>query len=154
MVMGRRDVVDRQCAVAAVECASASLRRASRTLNQVYAKSLAPSGLQPTQFTLLVASAVAGAVPMTTLADALAMDRTTLSRNLGPLEKQGLVLIAEGDDRRVRVVHLTRRGRAALTAALPLWKKAQQQVADAFGRDRLNRVLQELGALESAARDR
>jgi DNA-binding MarR family transcriptional regulator len=153
MVM-RRDVVDRQCTVVAAECASGGLRRASRTLNQLYAKNLAPSGLEPTQFTLLVACVVAGAAPMTALADALGMDRTTLTRNLKPLEKRGLVRVAEGDDRRVRVVMLTPRGRAALAVALPLWKKAQEQVVEAFGHERLSRVLKDVGALASLARER
>jgi DNA-binding MarR family transcriptional regulator len=82
------------------------------------------------------------------------MDRTTLTRNLKPLEKRGLVRVAEGDDRRVRVVTLTPRGRGALAAALPLWKKAQERVVEAFGHERLSRVLKDVGALALLARER
>src|SRR5512138_470295 len=150
--MKSRDMLDRQFRAVAAECAAAGLRRASRTLNQLYAGNLAPSGLEPTQFTLLVACAVAGAARMTALAEALAMDRTTLTRNLKPLERRGLVRVAEGDDRRVREVSLTPRGRAALAAAIPLWKSAQDDVSAAFGRDRLSRVLKDVGTLASLAR--
>jgi DNA-binding MarR family transcriptional regulator len=146
-------MVSRQCAIVASQCAGNGLRRASRAITQLYARILAPSGLQPTQFALLVACAVAGETPMTTLADALAMDRTTLTRNLRPLERQGLVRVEEGSDRRVRIVALTRKGRAALAGALPLWKKAQERVAEAFGRERLGRTLQEVSALERSARE-
>jgi len=90
---------------------------------------------------------------MTTLADALAMDRTTLTRNLRPLERRGLVRVTTGDDRRVRIVTLTTRGRTALADALPLWKKAQAQVAEAFGQQRLERMLGEVAALETLARE-
>jgi DNA-binding MarR family transcriptional regulator len=146
------DQVRKECAAVAAQCAAAGLRRATRAMTQLYTRSLAPSGLQPTQFTLLVACALAGEAPMTALADALAMDRTTLTRNLRPLERQGLVQIAEGDDRRVRIVTLTSRGRSTLAEALPLWRRAQSQVATAFGAQRLRRTLEEVGALETLAR--
>lgn len=89
---------------------------------------------------------------MTALSDALSMDRTTLTRNLRPLERRGLVRVAEGEDRRVRMVTLTTQGRAALADALPLWNKAQAQVIKAFGEQRLSRTLQEVAALERLAR--
>lgn len=152
MARRARNLVEKQCAVAATQCAGNGLRRASRAITQLYAKSLAPSGLQPTQFSLLVACAVAGEAPMTALSDALSMDRTTLTRNLRPLERRGLVRVAEGEDRRVRMVTLTTQGRAALADALPLWNKAQAQVIKAFGEQRLSRTLQEVAALERLAR--
>jgi DNA-binding MarR family transcriptional regulator len=84
----------------------------------MYDQFLAPSGLQITQFTLLVSCAVAGPVPITNLAEVLVMDRTTLARNLKPLEKRGMVKISEGEDRRVRLVELTEKG-WVLMKALP-----------------------------------
>ena len=148
-----RNLIEKQSAVAATQCAGNALRRASRAITQLYAKILAPSGLQPTQFSLLVACAVAGEAPMATLADALSMDRTTLTRNLRPLERRGLVKVAEGEDRRVRMVTLTSQGRSALADALPLWNRAQARVARAFGEQRLSRALREVAALETLARD-
>ena len=153
MVKTNQVRVEVQCARVAEQCAGNGLRRASRAITQLYAKILAPSGLQPTQFSLLVACAVAGEAPMATLADALSMDRTTLTRNLMPLERRRLVKVAEGEDRRVRKVTLTTQGRAALAEALPLWNKAQVQVVRAFGEQRLSRTLQEVAALETLARE-
>lgn len=141
-----------QCEVARQNCANANLRRATRAVTQLYDQILAPCGLQITQFTLLVACAVRGSVPLTTLADALVMDRTTLARNLKPLERQGLIKISEGKDRRVRLVALKERGYVALTAALPLWQKAQTQVEEGFGRAHLKGFLQDLSAMVELAR--
>src|SRR5208283_5804320 len=95
-----------QCAVVAGSCMCGNLRRAARVVTQYYAKLLKPSGLEPTQFTLLVACATAGPVPISALAGAIATDRTTLTRNLRLLARQGLAQVTEGADRRVRRVEL------------------------------------------------
>lgn len=110
------------------------------------------SGLQPTQFTLLAACAVAGSVPITVLAEALVMDRTTLTRNIKLLAKQGLVEVAEGDDRRVRVVKLSREGRNILTQMLPLWEVAQARMVEGLGQGRLDNLLKDLSAIVELAR--
>ncbi len=82
-------------------CACLNVRKAARAVTQLYDEVLQPSGLRATQFNLLVAIALAGEAPVTRLADALVMDRTTLTRNLKPLESQGLITIEAGTDRRV-----------------------------------------------------
>lgn len=142
-----------QCALVSATCAQTNLRRAARVVTQHYAKSMASSGLEPTQFTLLVACAIAGTAPITVLANALAMDRTTLTRNVNLLAKQGLVRIVEGDDRRVRMVALSKKGQAALTRALPLWRQAQAELTERFGSKRLDTVLNDLSALVESARE-
>src|SRR5262245_42005937 len=147
-----------KCAIVAATCAAAALRRADRMVTQFYARDLASSGLEPTQFTLLTACEVAGDASITALADTLVMDRTTLARNLKPLEREGLVRVVVGDeqggrsDRRVRVVQLTEQGREALRQALPLWEEAQARVVGGLGQDRLGYLLQEIAALEMLAR--
>lgn len=145
--------VKSQCGVVSQSCANAGLRRATRAVTQLYDHILAPSGLLTTQVTLLVTCAMTGSVPLTTLADTLVMDRTTLARNLKPLEKQGLIKISEGKDRRVRMVALKQRGYAALAAALPLWKKAQTQIEEGFGVTHLKGLLQDLSAVVKIARE-
>ncbi len=136
-----------RCAVVAETCAGGNLRRASRAVTQFYAEIMAPLGIEPTQFTLLTACAVAGPAPISVLADALAMDRTTLKRNVALLEKQELVSVREGRDRRVRVVELSAKGRATLVNALPLWEKAQSRIADGLGRVGLTALLNNLSAV-------
>jgi DNA-binding MarR family transcriptional regulator len=94
-----------------------------------------------------VACAVAGPAPISNLADALAMDRTTLARNLKLVEGKGLVKIMPGEDRRERIVILNDKGYSALAKALPLWQEAQSQIIEGFGQSRLDNLLQDLSAL-------
>ena len=76
-------------------------------------------------------------------------NRTTLTRNLKPLEKMGLVQIVLGKDRREREVTLTSAGESALGIALLLWKQVQQQVSQKMGSKKVGRLLKDLaGAIE------
>src|SRR5512143_1408514 len=131
-----------------------NLRRAARAVTQMYDRFLAPSNLQVTQFSMLVACAIAGPVPVTALAEKLVLDRTTLARNLKPLQTRGLVKVSIGNDRRVHVVALSERGYSALAKALPLWQEAQTQIVKGFGQPRLSSLLQDLSALVRLARGR
>ena len=83
------------------------------------------SGLRGTQFTLLATVIQTGPIPATRLADFLGLDRTTLTRNLGPLVRDGHVTITDGADRRVHKVAITAKGAEAARAAFPFWRKAQ-----------------------------
>lgn len=114
-------------------CTCFNLRKAARVVTQIFEAALEPSGLKATQFSVLAVLAAAGTATMTGLARALVTDRTTLTRNLRPLVKQGLIAIESGADRRTRFVALTGRGRAKLEAALPLWKKAQTRMVEGLG---------------------
>jgi DNA-binding MarR family transcriptional regulator len=135
-------------------CACFAIRRASRTVTQLYDEVLQPSGLRVTQLTVLVALSLAGPVPMTRLGERLVMDRTTLTRNLRPLQKQGLIAIAPGEDGRVRVVALTTRGERTLAKALPLWEQAQARVVGRLGASRWARLQTDLSWLVGLARRR
>src|SRR5262245_53850016 len=130
------ETLKQSCRVVASGCAGSNIRRASRVISQVYARALAPVDLEVSQFTVLIAAGATGGVPLSNLADVLAMDRTTLSRNLKPLQRRGLVTVAAGKDRRVRLVSLTPAGSALLQKALPLWQQAQERVIAALGRPR------------------
>jgi DNA-binding MarR family transcriptional regulator len=110
--------------------------------------------LRITQFALLVAAGGIGPVTVTRLAKMGAMDRTTLTRNLRPLEEQGFVQIEAGEDRRERQVTLTPRGQQALAAAFPLWEEAQAKIVRGFGRERLRRLHGELAELRAVSRTR
>jgi DNA-binding MarR family transcriptional regulator len=127
-------------------CACRELRRAARAVTQLYDETLRPSGLRVTQFTLLVAVAVSEPVPITRLADALSLDRTTLARDLKPLAQRGLLEVATGQDRRMRVVRLTRQGREAIGRAHPLWQRAQAQIVEGSPWTALAGGLQEVAA--------
>jgi len=133
-------------------CACANLRQATRAITQFYEEALKPTGLRATQFTLLTAIATCEVVSMTRLADVLIMDRTTLTRNLKPLKKEGLIETVLGEDRRKRLVSLTPKGEAALENALPLWEVAQTRVVEVLGQQQFANFLQELTSVVSLTR--
>jgi DNA-binding MarR family transcriptional regulator len=141
-------------AVPSPACACGRLRRATRALTQLYDDLMAPSGLRVTQFSLLSALARDGTARIADLADALLLDRTALSRTLDPLVLRGLVSIVSGRDARTREVSLTRAGEKALRAAQPHWKRAQIQVANKLGSDRLEALIATLGEIEALHPDR
>jgi DNA-binding MarR family transcriptional regulator len=133
-------------------CVGANLRMASRAITKLYDEMLRPGGLQLTQFSLLTNLALAGPTTMTRLAESLIMDRTTLTRNLKPLERQGLVEIIAGADQRTREIKITPQGLEALAKSLPLWEKAQTQVVNTLGMDQFDVLLMDLSTLVSLTR--
>jgi DNA-binding MarR family transcriptional regulator len=133
------------------QCTCFSLRKATRAVTQLYDEALRPTGLRSTQFSLLTLLEAAGPLPMTRLADEAVMDRTTLSRNLEVLEREGLVRIRPGADARVREVELTRAGSARLEDALPRWEQAQRAIARSLGPGRVRRMLADLSSAVSAS---
>lgn len=132
-------------------CACSNVRKAARAVTQLFDELLQPTGLRSTQFTLLVAVARLRETPMTQLSRVLVMDRTTLARNLKPLESQGLLTVEAGIDRRRHVVRLTERGRQALTKALPYWEQAQHQVVTYLGQEQWHALQASLQATMTLA---
>ena len=130
-------------------CACGRLRRATRALTQLYDDAMAPVGLRVTQFSLLRTLAAAGPLQINALAARLLLDRTALSRNLDPLISRGLVQSMRGRDARTREVALTAAGRRELRAAQPHWQRAQRDVRERLGAERLQTLIETLGELES-----
>ena len=132
------------------ECNCLAIRQASRHVTQFYDQLLAESGLRTTQFAILRRLQRGGPMPINTLAAALVMDRTTLGRNILPLERDGLIEIgASAKDRRRREVRLTAKGTARLRAARRGWAVAQQRFDEVFGAERataLRELLREVTA--------
>jgi DNA-binding MarR family transcriptional regulator len=113
-------------------CVCSKVRAAARAVTSAYDEALRPAGLRASQLAVLAAVAIDGSVSITALAQLLGMDRSTLSRNLGPLEKGGLVRIGEGW-RRSRTLEITKKGQSQLGKALPLWEKAQDGLRRKLG---------------------
>jgi len=130
-------------------CACFNARKAARSVTRFYDHMLAPSGLKATQLTMLGAISISGAATMSELAELLALDKTTLTRNLRLLATAGLVAIDPGADRRARIVALKPAGTYALERALPLWREAQRRVAEHLGEARWRRLIDDLAELES-----
>ncbi|HZA29193.1 MAG TPA: MarR family winged helix-turn-helix transcriptional regulator [Gammaproteobacteria bacterium] len=128
-------------------CACFNLRKVTRAVTQLYDEMLRPAGLRVTQFSLLVAVRMAGPVGVMRLAEITVMDRTTLTRNLELLQKQGLIEVTAGADRRSRIVTITAEGNGAIAEALPFWKKAQSHVVNSLGQERWADMLMDLEEL-------
>lgn len=111
----------------------------------MYDEALRPTGLRSTQMALLMAAQGAPCVTLCGLAELLVVDRTTLTRNLKPLEKKGLLRVECGEDRRARSVCITDSGVAVLKQAIPLWAEVQTKVVGSLGEDRFDRMVDDLG---------
>jgi DNA-binding MarR family transcriptional regulator len=111
--------------VACRQCLCTAARRRSRDLTRTFEKAMRGSGVRGTQFTLLATLVQTGPIPTTRLAEFQGLERTTLTRNLSRLVRDGFVQIHEGEDRRVRKVAITSAGEEAARRAFPFWKKAQ-----------------------------
>jgi DNA-binding MarR family transcriptional regulator len=140
------------CAQVRAACACGAIRRAARLITQRYDHVIAPSGLKITQLPIMVGLGAHGPVPLTPLADVLALDRTTLTRNLKVLEERGFVTLRpDPSDARVRLAAITDDGAAALSEALTRWRDVHGAVLEEFGEPRLRSLYGELSYLTEAA---
>lgn len=114
-------------------CACHKVRVAARAVTRAYDDALRPVGLRATQVSVLVAIAIDGAMSIAALARLMGMDRSTLTRNLRPLEAEGLIAVGIEGRHRSRTLEITKKGRARLKAALPLWEKAQRALKAKLG---------------------
>jgi DNA-binding MarR family transcriptional regulator len=121
----------------ATPCNCLALRQATRHVSQLYDQLLAPTGLKGTQFSIIAKLARQGPMTINALAAELVLDRTTLGRNILPLERDGLLRTQTGrTDRRAKELHLTPLGRARHRAAVKEWNKAQKRFEESFGGER------------------
>jgi DNA-binding MarR family transcriptional regulator len=113
------------------------VRSAARHVTQLYDQLLAPIGLHVTQFSILSKLRRIGPMTINALAKEMLMDRTTLGRNILPLERDGLIKIeASAADRRAKELHLTKTGEKRLQAGREAWTRAQRRFEDRFGSKR------------------
>jgi DNA-binding MarR family transcriptional regulator len=119
------------------DCNCLAVRQAARHITQFYDGLLAPSGLRTTQFSILAKLRQLGPMPITALAQQMVMDRTTLGRNILPLERDGLIAVEpDKRDKRSKMLRLTEAGAARFRAATKAWVQAQTQFETAFGAER------------------
>jgi DNA-binding MarR family transcriptional regulator len=125
VMMSERDILD--------SCACHRVRTAARAVTRAYDEALRPVGLRATQLSVLVAIAADDALSITALAKLMGMDRSTLTRNLRPLETEGFIKLGLEGWRRSRMLEVTAKGRARLREAIPLWEKAQKALQRKLG---------------------
>jgi len=119
------------------DCNCFVVRSAARHVTQLYDQFLAPVGLHVTQFSILAKLKWLGPMTINALAKEMVMDRTTLGRNVLPLERDGLIRIeASATDRRAKQLHLTKAGEKRLLAGREAWERAQARFDSRFGAKR------------------
>ena len=112
------------------DCACLKVRTASRAVTRFYDEAFRPIGLRATQLTVLVAVTFGEAVSIAWLSRLLGMDRSTLTRNLRPLEDKGLVALGPEGHHRSRTLSVTSKGEQLVHKALPLWEKTQEKLRE------------------------
>lgn len=125
----------------ASQCLCINLRRAARGVSRYYDGALDGFGINVAQYSLLCNLQRLDQPSISTLAEAMGLDRSTLGRNLRVLEGEGLVRMDEGEDQRNRIVQLTPAGHERLAAALPAWEAAQQRLIDKLGAEKRETLL-------------
>jgi DNA-binding MarR family transcriptional regulator len=122
-------------------CHCLALRQATRTVTNGYDAALAPTGLRVTQFSILLTLSAGSPMTVSQLAAALVLDRTTLTRNLKPLERDVLLSTGPGEhDGRERLIALTAAGKDKLAEALPYWRDAQKAFERQVGKMKTNEL--------------
>ncbi len=134
-------------------CVCFALRRAARVVTQSFDAEMRRQGIRSTQGTVLSALLVTGPASMAVLSEGLAMERTTLLRNLRPLQRDGLVAIEEGASGSAREISLTPKGKAQIEKLAPAWNAAQQRVVKVLGEARWTQMLADLDQVATALRE-
>lgn len=135
-------------------CTGFNLKRATRVVQSMFDEAFKPVGLEGTQYTVLSHIFVAGPITLSKLAELMDVDRTTLARNLAPLEKRGLIEIKPGTDRRAKLINITGSGKEVLSQAYPLWKETQEKIKTALGLENWESMISNLNGLVANLKER
>lgn len=137
--------------MSADSCTCGELRKAARAVTLLYDNTFKSSGLLSTQLDLLYVIYKSDCVGISHLAKELGMDRTTLTRNLSVLERQGFIKISSGKDNRTRIVTITYKGRATVAKAIPLWNEVQCKVRQQMGETSWRELMDKLSQFVKVA---
>jgi DNA-binding MarR family transcriptional regulator len=132
-------------------CTCGELRKAARAVTLLYDNACKASGLQSTQLHVLDVVYRSDSIRISHLAKELGLDRTTLTRNLSVLEREGFIKISPGEDNRTRVVTITHKGRTAIAKAIPLWNEVQRKVRQRMGEPMWNELMNNLSQFVKVA---
>jgi DNA-binding MarR family transcriptional regulator len=118
------------------KCACFDLRKATRAVSRMYDDFLRDEGLNITQFSVLRLICTEKALSISTLGRYMVMDRTSITRALAPLGRDGLINSRPGADKRIRIVSVTNKGRKLIEEAEPKWRQAQEALMETVGENR------------------
>ena len=132
-------------------CLCHRTRMAARAVTRFYDEMLRSTGLRATQLAVLVAVGRDEVFSITALAKFIGMDRSTLTRNLAPLKREGLIRVGSEGWRRSRTVEMTKKGHSRLREALPFWEHAQETLRQKLGSRKWPIIMADLDDLIRAA---
>lgn len=132
-------------------CACTTVRTASRALARAFDAALIDTDLSVTQLAVLRAIERQENESLSSVADALSMDRTSLYRSVGTMQRQGWVTVGEGRDARSKSARVTKVGREVLDGAAPQWELAQTTIVQRFGLARWKSMVAEIAELMEVA---
>lgn len=132
-------------------CTCSELRRAARAVTLLYDNAFRSSGLLSTQLGVLHVIYKSDSIRISHLAKELGMDRTTLTRNLSVLQRQGFIKISSGKDNRTRIVTITNKGRTTIAKTIPLWNDVQNKVKEQMGETLWNELMVNLSQFVKVA---
>jgi len=115
------------------ECMAFNLKKTTRSVQNLFDNAFKSVGLEGTQYTVLAHVYISGPITLTKLADLMSLDRTTLGRNLKPLEKKGFISIKPGNDRRAKLIAISNHGKRVLSEAYPIWKEIHLRIKRMLG---------------------
>src|ERR1043166_3113633 len=125
-------------------CVCFNLRWVARAVTQFYDSEMRRHGIRPTQGTILASLIAKDSWNMAELSDWLGMERTTLVRNLRPLQRDGLVKVGGGGRGRLVELAITAKGRKQVEKIMPAWKSAQRAAVRTLGEKRWSAILSDL----------
>lgn len=134
----------------AENCVCFNLRRVTRVVTQFYDAEIRGHGIRPTQGSILSALQAKESWSMAELSDFLGMDRTTLVRNLRPLQRDGLAQAAGGGHGRLVELSITNKGRKQIEKLAPAWRSAQSAAVKTLGQKRWSEILSDLRTVAAA----
>lgn len=133
------------------QCLCLHAQRAARVVARRFDEALRPLGLKSGQFSLLMSLNRPHPPTLGSVSELLAMDRTTLTANLKPLERDGLIEVRPDEkDRRARRLVLTEKGQSLLVSAVPVWTRTHRAIESALAASVPDRLRADLVALLSA----
>jgi DNA-binding MarR family transcriptional regulator len=128
-------------------CTCGELRKAARAITLLYDTAFKSTGLLSTQFGVLQVLCDIDSIQISNLAVKLGMDRTTLTRNLSVLERDGFIKISQGKDHRTRIVTATEKGHFAVSKTILIWNEIQFKVKQKLGENSWRELMHNLTEL-------
>jgi len=128
-------------------CVCFNLRKSARAITQVYDNMFRPIGLRVSQLAIINSVRIIGPLTVLELAEAIATDRTTVTRNIKPLARDGYIKVQTGVDRRSKEIVVTEKGKAIADKAMGIWKKYNDKIIKKMGKARIDKLCKDLSEM-------